>query len=80
MKSEHNKGEVEMTKVEFRLEPLSCPTCIKRIEGTLRKMDGVKEARVLFNSSKVKATYDQAVVKPEALSEAIEKLGYPVLS
>ncbi|HLR63582.1 MAG TPA: cation transporter [Lentibacillus sp.] len=67
-----------MRKIEFQLEPLSCPSCIKRIEGTLNKQKGVKDARVLFNSSKVKAMYDESVATPEELVAIIEKLGYPV--
>ncbi|WP_163971486.1 heavy-metal-associated domain-containing protein [Oceanobacillus halotolerans] len=69
-----------MKTAKFQLEPLTCPSCIKKIEGKLNKMDGVKEAKVLFNSSKVKVTFDTEVATPEALQETIENLGYPVLS
>jgi len=69
-----------MKKIEIRLEPLSCPSCIKRIEGKLNKTKGVQDARVLFNSSKVKATFDGDMQTAESITEIIEKLGYPVLS
>ncbi|MDF2903384.1 MAG: copper chaperone [Bacillus sp. (in: firmicutes)] len=69
-----------MNKVKFQLEPLSCPSCIKKIEGTLKKMIGVDEANVLFNSSKVKVTFDSTQINPEDLQRTIEKLGYEVLS
>lgn len=69
-----------MKTVKFQLEPLTCPSCIKKIEGKLGKMHGVEEAKVMFNSSKVKATYDAEHVTTEELQETIEKLGYPVLS
>ncbi|WP_440896281.1 heavy-metal-associated domain-containing protein [Amphibacillus sp. Q70] len=69
-----------MTTAKFQLEPLSCPSCIRKIETTLTKMDGVKEVSVLFNSSKVKVTYDQEQASSDQLKETIEKLGYPVLS
>jgi len=65
---------------KFQLEPLTCPSCIKKIETKLNKMAGVEEAKVLFNSSKVKATFNEDVVKAEELKETIEKLGYPVLN
>lgn len=68
-----------MTTTKFQLEPLSCPSCIRKIETTLAKVTGVKEATVLFNSSKVKAIYDQDQVSSDQLKETIEKLGYPVL-
>ena len=34
----------------------------------------------MFNSSKVKAVYDEDKVAPEDLKAVIEKLGYPVVA
>lgn len=45
-----------MSKVVIQLDPVSCPSCIKKIEGAISKVDGVEEVKVLFNSSKVKPT------------------------
>lgn len=67
-----------MKKVEFQLQPLTCPSCIKKIEGALGKTAGVQEARVLFHSSKVKVEFNEETVVAEVLKEKIEKLGYPV--
>ena len=69
-----------MKKAVFGLEPLSCPTCIKKIEGALEKMDGVKEVKVMFHSDKVRAQFDADVVNADQMQETIEKLGYPVTS
>lgn len=69
-----------MKKVVFGLEPLSCPSCIKKIEGSLKKIDGVEDAKVLFHSGKVRAQFDDAVVQVEDIQNVIVKLGYPVLS
>lgn len=69
-----------MTKAEFQLEPLACPSCIKKIESTLNKTEGVYTAKVLFNSSKVKTEFDESKIDAEQLKKVIIKLGYPVLS
>ncbi|MTD29512.1 heavy-metal-associated domain-containing protein [Planomicrobium sp. YIM 101495] len=69
-----------MKTVKFQLEPLTCPTCIKKIEGKVGKMEGVEEVKVLFNSSKVKATFDPDKIAEENVKDTIEKLGYPVLA
>jgi len=69
-----------MSKVIFQLEPLTCPSCIKKIETTLHKTAGVKSAKVMFNSSKVRTELDETQVNARQLEEMIEKLGYPVLS
>jgi len=69
-----------MKTVRFQLETLTCPSCINKIEGVLNKEKGVESAKVMFNSSKVKVTFDQEQTSPETLAGLIEKLGYPVLS
>ncbi|NLN25526.1 MAG: heavy-metal-associated domain-containing protein [Bacteroidetes bacterium] len=69
-----------MKTIRIQLETLTCPSCINKIESVLNKQNGVKEAKVMFNSSKVKITYDSEKITSEALAEIIEKLGYPVLS
>lgn len=69
-----------MRTVKFQLEPLTCPSCIKKIESKLGKMDGVEEAKVLFNSSKVKTVIDEDKVNEKELKTTIEKLGYPVIA
>lgn len=64
----------------LQLETLNCPTCVTKIEGALNKMKGVQEAKVLFNSSKVKIVYNEAEVESDSLVNLIEKLGYPVVA
>jgi len=68
-----------MKKAVYQLEPLTCPSCIKKIETALGKTEGVELAKVLFNSGKVKAEFDETKVNAEEVGEVIEKLGYPVL-
>ena len=69
-----------METVNFQLETLTCPSCIAKIEGVLSREVGVKEAKVLFNSSKVRVNYDEELTNPEKLAALIEKLGYPIIS
>ena len=69
-----------MANATFQLETVSCPSCVAKIEGALKKTPGVEQAEVLFNSSRVKATFDESATSAEALKGTIEKLGYKVLS
>jgi copper chaperone CopZ len=64
----------------FQLEPLTCPSCIKKIETTLNKMTGVDSVKVLFNTSKVKTQFDESQIEADQLIETIKRLGYSVLS
>lgn len=67
-----------MTKKTYQLETLACPGCAMKIEKAVKKTEGVTEGEVLFNSSKVKVTYDENVVTSEQIKEKIQKLGYSV--
>jgi copper chaperone len=69
-----------MRKAEFKLEPLSCPSCIKKIETALKNQSGVAEAKVLFHSNKVRVLFQDEIVQADALQKVITSLGYPVLS
>jgi copper chaperone CopZ len=68
-----------MTTKTYQLETLTCPSCMAKIQNALRRTEGVKEAEVLFNSSKAKVYYDEGVVESESIKKIIETLGFKVL-
>lgn len=69
-----------MAKAVFQLEPLTCPSCVKKIETTLNKTSGVSSVKVLFNSSKVKTEFDESQVQAKDIGDTIKNLGFRVLS
>lgn len=69
-----------MTKAIFQLEPLTCPSCVNKIETILSRIDGIESTKVLFNSSKVKAIFDHSKLTATQVEEKLTKLGYPVVS
>ena len=70
-----------MEKAILQLETLSCPSCMQKIEGAEKSVNGIDKdsIKVLFNSSKVKTNFDSAVTSIEEIQKAIENVGYPVL-
>lgn len=68
-----------MKKAVYQLEPLTCPSCIKKIETTVGKIEGIELVKVLFNSGKVRTEYDESVVDAEQIGEVIAGLGYPII-
>lgn len=69
-----------MVKKTFQLEPLTCPSCAAKIEGALRGTEGVEDIEVLFNSSRVRVTFDEGVQDVDGISKVIGKIGFEVLS
>lgn len=69
-----------MKKAVFNMEPFTCPSCIKKIENTVGKIDGVQSVKVMFNSGRVRVEFDSAKTNADFLQDTIVRLGYPVLS
>lgn len=70
-----------MSKAILTLETLSCPSCLQKIESAVKGLDGVdfNSVKVLFNSSKVKADFDENMLTVKAIEKSIENLGYSVI-
>lgn len=68
-----------MSKIVMKLDELSCPSCMAKIEGALNTTNGVEKwQRLLFNASKVKAEFDDNQVTATDLVSKVEGLGYVV--
>ncbi len=70
-----------MQKAEIKLETLTCPSCLIKVDKAVKSVKGVnkKSVDVLFNSSKVKLEFDDSLTNLENIKEAINKVGYEVL-
>ncbi|NMB33561.1 MAG: heavy-metal-associated domain-containing protein [Clostridium sp.] len=70
-----------MQKATIQLETLACPSCMQKIQNSVKALEGVdKESlTVSFNSSKVKVNYDDEKTSIKDIENAINKLGYEVI-
>ncbi|NLN14371.1 MAG: heavy-metal-associated domain-containing protein, partial [Tissierellia bacterium] len=50
-----------MKQATIQLETLACPSCMQKIEGALKAVDGIDNdtIKISFNSSKVKLEFDE---------------------
>lgn len=63
-------------KAEFTIEGMTCAMgCAKTIEKKMAKLDGVKSAKVDFDSRIAMVEYDEAKVTPTTLEEVVKKAG-----
>lgn len=69
-----------MQKVLFQLEPLSCPSCGKRIEDNLIQQTGISYVHVFSIFSKVRAEFDESETNVDRVEKAISQLGFVVKS
>lgn len=74
------RGDCNMKAATIQLETLTCPSCMQKIEGALKGLDGIDQdtVKVLFNSSKVKLNFEDDKISIEQIEKAINKVGYEV--
>jgi len=66
-------------KVVLKIGGMSCATCAKTIENSLKKLDGIIDVNVNLGSEKAFVTYNPKVVMLADMKKVIEKAGYQYL-
>lgn len=65
---------------KLKIEGMSCTNCESKIENTLLKTNGIKEANVSYANEIAKVTYDADSISLEKIIVIIEKLGYRIIN
>lgn len=63
------------THTVLRAQGFTCPSCVAKIEGQLRRLDGVEDATVHFASSRIEIDHD-ASLDTDDLVAAVARAGY----
>lgn len=69
-----------MTTKELSIEGMSCGHCVKWVTDALLSVEGVTDAQVSLESRHAIVEMDETVATDEAISEAVRRVGYTVLS
>jgi sulfite exporter TauE/SafE/copper chaperone CopZ len=72
--------EQRLNRKILKIEGMTCTGCERRIENAIKKLEGVLEAKAIFNSANVYITYDASIIELNQIIEAIESLDYRVKS
>ncbi len=71
--------EVPRKKQVFRIEGMSCASCVSRIEGKLSGMEGVASVKVNLATEKALVEYLSSVTGVENFQFALKDIGYTLL-
>jgi Cu+-exporting ATPase len=63
-------------QLTFRVEGMTCASCVARVERALNKAPGVAASTVNLSTEKASVTFDPARIDPAALMHAVEDAGY----
>jgi len=63
------------TKI-LKIDGMTCSSCVRSVEETVQKLDGIQKASVNFASEKLQVVFDDQKSSVEGIIDAIKKKGY----
>ncbi|EDP68740.1 prolipoprotein diacylglyceryl transferase [Carnobacterium sp. AT7] len=69
-----------MAKALFKIEPLDCVGCAKKIENQVKELDGIESVRVFPQLGKIRTTFDNQKVTIHQIEKAILLTGHSIHS
>jgi copper chaperone CopZ len=66
----------QVSAVTLKVEGMTCPSCAFTVRTALRKLDGVRDAKVSKADSQAVVYFDASRVTPQRMIDAINRLGY----
>ncbi|MEK9198230.1 copper chaperone CopZ [Ureibacillus sp. 179-F W5.1 NHS] len=67
-----------MKNVTLNVQGMSCGHCVKAIEGSVGKLEGVDQVSVNLDEALVDVSFNESQVSLEQIKETIEEQGYDV--
>ncbi len=62
--------------MELAVDGIACGACIGRIEGAVRGLPGVTEARLNYTNRRLRVSWADGVANPQQILQALEDCGY----
>ncbi|WP_297212910.1 MULTISPECIES: heavy metal translocating P-type ATPase [Thermodesulfovibrio] len=67
-------------KLNLKVKGIDCATCAEKIQKALMLNNGIKGIKVYLGAEKVDIQFDPSIIKEQSIIDAINNLGYKVLS
>lgn len=67
-----------MENVKLNVSGMSCGHCVKSVEGSVGKLEGVNEVKVHLEDGKVDVAFNPEKVSLDKIKETIDDQGYDV--
>lgn len=64
-----------MVQKTFAVSGMKCTHCKAKVEDALRAVAGVQQAEVNLPAASVTVSYDETLVQPKMLKDAVDLLG-----
>lgn len=67
-----------MENITLNVKGMSCGHCVKAVEGSVGKLEGVSEVKVNLEEGRVVVAFNKDVVSLEKIKDTIDDQGYDV--
>lgn len=68
-----------MENVTLNVQGMSCGSCGNKVNGSIRKLEGIEDVQVNVAAGEVAVSFDEARVAVDQVVAAIESHGYAVV-
>ncbi|WP_075981957.1 copper chaperone CopZ [Bacillus massilinigeriensis] len=68
-----------MENVTLKVNGMSCGHCVKAVEGSVGKLDGVEKVSVSLEKGEVQVEFNADAVTIDQIKETIDDQGYDVV-
>jgi copper chaperone CopZ len=65
-----------MKTLHLEIKDMHCSNCAMKLQALEDDLPGVATVDASYRSQKMKVVYDEAIVTPDAIMEAVCKMGY----
>jgi copper chaperone CopZ len=65
-----------VSSVTLTVEGMTCASCSVAVRTALKRLDGVRDARVSVEEKRAVVDYEPASVTPQQMIDAVNRLGY----
>ena len=62
--------------MELAVEGVACGACISKIEGAVKRLPGITEARLNFTNRRLRVAWADGALAPAQIVETLERIGY----
>ncbi len=63
----------------MKIEGMTCASCVKAVERSVKKLNGVSEANVNLSTERLTISYEPSSVNVSDIKKAVEKAGYKAI-
>lgn len=69
----------KIVRKEYPVLDMSCAVCAATVEQTVARLEGVREAAVNFASNRLLVAFDESVLTPGRIRDAVRAAGYDLI-